>query len=52
MGCELESHLGLRFFLSPFMVDSLHLPLFLYHEQILLQKVGILYNSFSQHVTT
>ena len=27
-GPGFESHLGLRFFLCPLMVDSLHLPLF------------------------
>ena len=26
-GCGFESHLGLRFFLCPLMVDSLYLPL-------------------------
>ena len=43
-----ESHLGLRLFLCPLMVDSYISLYFLYHEQIVLQKVGVLstfYNS-------
>ena len=33
-GRGFESHLGLRFFLCPLMVDYLHLPLFLYNTNI------------------
>ena len=35
---DLESHLGLRRFLSPLMVDSLHLPLFSYVDLLNLKQ--------------